>query len=93
MACAKWAQQTAISGKQSGEELWYTGRLHIVEIESGNSRQICTPKDQLGSPTSPPSAKHLVILEAVCSDRWIVAGECRDTHPCNILTLSCAVVR
>jgi dipeptidyl aminopeptidase/acylaminoacyl peptidase len=32
-------------------------------------------KDQVGWPAASPSGRHVAIVEAVCSDRWIVAGD------------------
>ena len=60
-----------------GEGLWYTARLHIVDVETGDSRQIYVPRDQLGWPAVSPSGKYLAVVEAVCSDRWFVAGDLR----------------
>lgn len=77
---AVWCGNEALAAVMSpgpGEGLWYGARLHIVEIETGGSREIYAPKDQLGWPAASPSGKHLAIIEAVCSDRWIVAGELR----------------
>lgn len=67
----------AVVSPGSGEGLWYSARLHLIEIETGNSREIYRPQDQLGWPAASPSGKHLAVVEAVCSDRWIVAGELR----------------
>jgi hypothetical protein len=57
--------------------LWYSARLHIVELHTGSSGEIYTPQDQLGWPAASPSGEHLAIVEAVCSDRWFVAGDLR----------------
>lgn len=64
----------AVSSPGPGEGLWYTARLSIVEVETLTTREVYTPHDQLGWPAAPPSGKHLAIVEAVCSDRWVVAG-------------------
>jgi dipeptidyl aminopeptidase/acylaminoacyl peptidase len=77
---AVWCGNEALAAVVSsgpGEGLWYTARLHIVEIDTVNSREVYTPKDQLGWPAASPSGKHLAIVEAICSDRWIVAGDLR----------------
>jgi dipeptidyl aminopeptidase/acylaminoacyl peptidase len=67
----------AVVSPGPGEGLWYIARLRIIEIETGHSREVYVPRDQLGWPTASPSGKHLAIVEAVCSDRWIVAGDLR----------------
>jgi dipeptidyl aminopeptidase/acylaminoacyl peptidase len=71
----------AVVSPGSAEGLWYNARLHVVDIATGISREIYKPKDQLGWPAASPSGKHLAIVEAVCSDRWIVAGELRLIEP------------
>jgi dipeptidyl aminopeptidase/acylaminoacyl peptidase len=60
-----------------GEGLWYEARLHVVDIGTGASREIYVPEDQLGWPAASPSGRRLAFAEAVCSDRWIVAGDLR----------------
>ncbi|WP_129774842.1 S9 family peptidase [Peristeroidobacter soli] len=65
----------AIVSAGPGEGLWYSARLKIIDIETGNGREIFTPKDQLGWPSASPSGACVAIVEAVCSDRWFVAGD------------------
>lgn len=67
----------AVTSPEPGEERWYTARLHIIELDTGSSREIYSPADQLGWPSASPSGKQLAIVEAVCSDRCIVAGDVR----------------
>jgi dipeptidyl aminopeptidase/acylaminoacyl peptidase len=62
------------------EGLWYNASLRIIDLRTGDSREAYLPKDQLGWPAASPSGKHLAIVEAICSDRWIVAGELRLIH-------------
>jgi len=74
--CGNEALAAVISpGPQEG--LWYGAHLHVVEIETGSSQKIYMPHDQLGWPAGSPSGKHLAIVEAICSDRWFVAGDLR----------------
>jgi dipeptidyl aminopeptidase/acylaminoacyl peptidase len=75
-----WCGNGAIAAVVSpgpGEGLWYSATLEIVDIETGKRKPIYTPKDQLGWPAASPSGKHLAVVEAACSDRWIVAGDLR----------------
>jgi dipeptidyl aminopeptidase/acylaminoacyl peptidase len=77
---AVWCTDThfaAVVSTGPGEGLWYSARLNIVEVATGATREIYAPQDQLGWPTASRSGKHLVVVEAVCSDRWQVAGELR----------------
>jgi dipeptidyl aminopeptidase/acylaminoacyl peptidase len=75
-----WCGNDALAAVVSpgpGEGLWYSATLHILDIGTEKSREVYKPKDQLGWPGASPSGKHLAVVEAVCSDRWIVAGELR----------------
>ena len=75
---AVWCGNDALAAVAScgpGEGLWYSSRLHIVWIDSGDSQELYAPQEQIGWPAVSPSGTHLAIVEAVCSDRWIVAGE------------------
>jgi dipeptidyl aminopeptidase/acylaminoacyl peptidase len=76
----------AVVSPAPGEGLWYSARLVTAPISDGaepaRGREIYKPKDQLGWPAASPSGRQLAVVEAVCSDRWIVAGDLRliDTH-------------
>jgi dipeptidyl aminopeptidase/acylaminoacyl peptidase len=75
---ASWCGNDAIVATASpdpSEGLWYTARLHVIDVATGNSREIHAPRDQLGILAASPSGKYLSFVEAICSDRWIVAGE------------------
>jgi dipeptidyl aminopeptidase/acylaminoacyl peptidase len=86
----------AVISPGPGEGLWYTARLAVLDLESGTPRELLVPQDQLGWPAASPSGKYVAIVEALCSDRWIVAGDLRvvdvgsgsvrrvDTHGVNI---------
>jgi dipeptidyl aminopeptidase/acylaminoacyl peptidase len=72
-----WCGNDALAGVFSPgptEGLWYSAHLCVVELETGTSREIYTPQDQLGCLAASPLGKHLAIVEAICSDRWSVAG-------------------
>jgi dipeptidyl aminopeptidase/acylaminoacyl peptidase len=75
---AVWSGTDSIAAVVSpgpGEGLWYSARLNLIDVANGESREIYAAKDQLGWPAASPSAKHLAVVDAVCSDRWIVAGD------------------
>jgi dipeptidyl aminopeptidase/acylaminoacyl peptidase len=77
---ATWCGNDALAAVISpgpGEGLWYTARLQVVEISNGGSREVYSPEYQLGWPAASPSGNHIAVVEAVCSDRWIVAGDLR----------------
>lgn len=75
---AVWCGNDALAVVASpgpGEGLWYSAHLHLIERASGNRHEIHRPRDQLGCPAASPSGQHIAFVEAICSDRWIVAGE------------------
>jgi dipeptidyl aminopeptidase/acylaminoacyl peptidase len=65
----------AISSDGPGESLWYSAKVRVIDIETGNSREILTPSEQLGWPAGSPSGSHIAIVESTSSDRGIVAGD------------------
>lgn len=74
---AAWCGNEAIaivasSGPEEG--LWYSARLRLVDLATERSRELYAPKCQLGGLAASPSGEHLAIVEALCSDRWFVAG-------------------
>jgi dipeptidyl aminopeptidase/acylaminoacyl peptidase len=77
---AAWCGNDALVAVVSpgpSEGLWYSARLCRIEIETSNSRELYQPQDQLGWPATSPSGQHVAIVEALCSDRWFVAGDLR----------------
>jgi dipeptidyl aminopeptidase/acylaminoacyl peptidase len=81
---AVWCGNSALAAVVSsapGEGFWYSARLAVVEItesaDTAKKREIYVPKDQLGWPAGSPSGQQLAVVEAICSDRWIVAGDLR----------------
>lgn len=81
---------TAIVSPGPSEGLWYTARLTVIRTDGGASRDVYTPKDQLGWPSASPSGRHIAVVEALCSDRWIVAGDLKliDTQSGEVQTLA-----
>jgi dipeptidyl aminopeptidase/acylaminoacyl peptidase len=77
---AAWCGNEAIAAIVSpgpSEGLWYTARLALIQTDAGASREIYSPQDQLGWPSGSPSGRHIAVVEALCSDRWLVAGDLR----------------
>jgi len=75
---ASWCGNDAlvvISSTGPGEGLWYSARLKRVQLDSGESQELYAPKDQLGWPAGSPDGRWVAVVEAVCSDRWVVAGD------------------
>ncbi|MGH8170343.1 MAG: prolyl oligopeptidase family serine peptidase [Steroidobacteraceae bacterium] len=77
---AAWCGNEAITAVVSpgpGEGLWYTARLALIDTQGGAPREMFEPQDQLGWPSGSPSGRHIAVVEALCSDRWLVAGDLR----------------
>jgi len=75
---AVWCGNDAIVSVTSlgpSEGMWYSARLYLIDIHTCKSREIYTPIAQLGWPSACPAGKHIAFVEAVCSDRWVVAGD------------------
>lgn len=75
---ACWAGPDMIAAVVSdgpGEELWYSARLVLIDVATGNESELLTSQMQLGTITASPSGKRVAVLEAICSDRGLVAGD------------------
>lgn len=67
----------AIASPGPSEGLWYTARLHVIELDTGAAREVYRPRDQIGLPAASPAGKQIAVVDALCSDRGIVAGDLR----------------
>ena len=67
----------AVASTGPGEGLWYSAGLRILNINTRDSREVYAPKDQIGWPSASPSGTYIAIVEAICSDRSLVAGDVR----------------
>jgi dipeptidyl aminopeptidase/acylaminoacyl peptidase len=66
-----------------GEGLWYSARLQRLDLRTGRCESLYAPEAQLGWPAASPSGSQIAIVEAICSDRWVVAGELRLIDPAS----------
>lgn len=64
----------AVTSESPGEASWYEARIQSLEVSSGALRVLYVSKDQLGYLAATPSGSRLAFIEAVCSDRLIMAG-------------------
>ncbi len=71
----------AVASRDPGEGAWYTAELTVIDIADGSRQVVFKPRDQIGWPAGSPAGHLLAVVEAVCSDRWIVAGDLRLVHP------------
>jgi dipeptidyl aminopeptidase/acylaminoacyl peptidase len=77
---ASWCGPRAVAVVCSdgpGEEVWYTASLQLLSLDDPTPRLLFKPADQIGWLSASPSGKRLAFVEAVCSDRTIVAGDMR----------------
>jgi dipeptidyl aminopeptidase/acylaminoacyl peptidase len=68
-------QVAAVVSDSPGEDAWYSAPLAVIDVESGKERIVLHGDDQLGWPAGSPDGSRVAVVRAVCSDRWIVAGD------------------
>lgn len=64
----------AIVSESPGEESWYIAELVTASVSGGATRTLYRSAVQLGVPCGSPSGRHVAVLEALCSDRQVIAG-------------------
>ncbi|WP_410665481.1 prolyl oligopeptidase family serine peptidase [Amycolatopsis sp. lyj-84] len=64
----------AIASDAPGEDAWYTAHLSLIDLDGG-VRELLGSDVQLGLPTGSPDGRWVTAVEAVCSDRLLVAGD------------------
>jgi dipeptidyl aminopeptidase/acylaminoacyl peptidase len=65
----------AITSERPGEDDWYTAVLSRLDISSGAVTELLRSDVQLGLPAGTPDGSRAAVVQAACSDRWIVAGD------------------
>jgi dipeptidyl aminopeptidase/acylaminoacyl peptidase len=65
----------AITSEQPSEDGWYSAVLSRIDISTGEVTELLRSDVQLGLPAGTPDGRRAAVVEAVCSDRWIVAGD------------------
>ena len=65
----------AICSNEPGEHSWYAADVRLIDLANATARTLYVPDDQLGCLSSAPSGARVAVVEAVCSDRTIVAGD------------------
>jgi dipeptidyl aminopeptidase/acylaminoacyl peptidase len=74
-ACWLGNQQLAVVTSASHTEgSWYEAIIQSLDVNTGLLCPLYSPKDQVGGLAGSPSGQRLSFVEAVCSDRMIVAG-------------------
>jgi dipeptidyl aminopeptidase/acylaminoacyl peptidase len=75
---AVWAgpdRIAAIVSTAPGEDAWYTAPLAVIECKTGRERVIYRSARQLGLPAASPAGQRIAVVQAVCSDRGLIAGD------------------
>lgn len=67
-------QVVAISSGEPGEDAWYGARLSLIDL-GGEARKLLDSPVQLALPAGSPDGAWVAVVEAVCSDRGVVAGD------------------
>lgn len=75
---AAWCGSGAIAliaSEGPSEGLWYAAALYVMGLGEADARKVYAAPYQLGAPAGAPAGDAVAVLEAVCSDRGIVAGD------------------
>ncbi len=74
-ACWCGTRQIAcIASNDPSEEAWYSADVRLLDVADGGVSTLYVPTDQLGWISASPSGAGIAFVEAVCSDRMLVAG-------------------
>jgi dipeptidyl aminopeptidase/acylaminoacyl peptidase len=65
----------AITSEQPSEDDWYSAVLSRLDISTGEVTELLRSDVQLGLPAGTSDGSRAAVVEAACSDRWIVAGD------------------
>ncbi len=65
----------AVTSEAPGEDDWYHAVLSLVDVASGSTRELMRSDVQLALPAGSPDGRYAAMVEAACSDRWVVAGD------------------
>jgi len=65
----------AITSEQPSEDDWYSAVLSRLDVSTGELTGLLRSDVQLGLPAGTSDGTRAAVVEAVCSDRWIVAGD------------------
>lgn len=75
---AGWAgcgSVVTIASADPSEDSWYGAALHLVDVATGQTRELLRGEVQLGLPTGSPDGRYVAVVQAICSDRGLVAGD------------------
>jgi dipeptidyl aminopeptidase/acylaminoacyl peptidase len=73
----------AIVSEGAGEGAWYGAELALIDPAARTPRTLRRSDVQLGWACASPGGRHAAVIEAVCSDRVIVAGQLLLVDPAS----------
>ena len=73
----------AIVSAEAGEGAWYGAHLTLIDPAARSARTLRGSDVQLGWVGGSPRGEHVAVVEAVCSDRVIVAGDLLLVDPAS----------
>ncbi len=65
----------AIVSREPGEGAWYGASLALIDIATGQEEVVYDSVRQLGLPAASSSGQRLAVVQALCSDRTLLAGD------------------
>lgn len=66
----------AVSSPGASEDDWYDADLNLIDVRDRTARAVLRNDGaQLGLPAGSPDGRWIAVVRAVCSDRWLVAGD------------------
>jgi dipeptidyl aminopeptidase/acylaminoacyl peptidase len=65
----------AITSGKPTEDDWYSAVLSRLDVSTGEVTELLRSDVQLGLPAGTSDGRLAAVVEAACSDRWIVAGD------------------
>jgi dipeptidyl aminopeptidase/acylaminoacyl peptidase len=65
----------AITSAGPSEDDWYSAALSRIDLATGAVTELLRSDVQLGLPAGTSDGRRAAVVEAVCSDRWVVAGD------------------
>ncbi|MEV0266214.1 S9 family peptidase [Streptomyces sp. NPDC050617] len=65
----------AVTSQGADEDSWYQAVLTLIDTADGGCRELLGSEVQLGLPMGSPDGRTAAVVQAVCSDRWLVAGD------------------
>ena len=83
---ASWcgdAAVVAIVSADAGESAWYGAHLTLIDPAARTAHKLRGSDVQLGWVTGSPGGRQVAVVEAVCSDRVIVAGDLLLVDPAS----------